>query len=110
MNILKQLANIFVGGSPMARTGDPGLYYYVRCDRCGEVIKVRINSMNDLSQNDEGNAWFARKTIVGRRCYNRIEAEFVYDSKRQLTSSEIKGGTLVTEEDYDEDQRKAAPA
>ena len=57
-----------------------------------------------------GDAWFARKTIVGRRCYNRIEAEFVYDSKRQLTHTEITGGKLVTEEDYDEDQRKAAPA
>jgi len=110
MNILKQIANIFVGGPALARRGDPGLYYYVRCDRCGEVIKVRINSMNDLSQSDEGDAWFARKTIVGQRCYNRIEAEFVYDSKRQLTSSEIKGGTLVTEDDYDEDQRKAAQA
>jgi hypothetical protein len=110
MNILKQIANIFGGGQPMTRTSDPGLYYYVRCDRCGEVIKVRINSMNDLSQNDEGDAWFARKTIVGRRCYNRIEAEFVYDSKRQLTHTEITGGKLVTEEDYDEDEGKAAQA
>jgi len=109
MNILKQIANIFGGGQPLTRS-DAGLYYYVRCERCGEVIKVRINSMNDLSQNDEGDAWFARKTIVGRRCYNRIEAEFVYDAKRQLTRSDIKGGMLVTEEEYERDQKRETQA
>ena len=109
MNFLKQLANLFAGGSALTAQGsDAGIYYYVRCDRCGEVIRVRINRMNDLSQSDDGKSWFAHKTIVGKRYYHPIEAEFVYDANRQLLRSEIKGGTLVTAEDYEAYEREAA--
>lgn len=107
MNFLKQLGKVFVGGPSSGAGGDPGLYYYVRCDRCGEVIKVRINSMNDLSHSDDDRSLFARKTIVGRHCYNRIEAEFTYNNNRQLTNSEIVGGKLVTARDYQDYQQRS---
>jgi len=110
MNFLKQLANMFSGSSSLAPGGDAGLYYYVRCDRCGEVIKVRINRMNDLSQSDDGKTLFARKTIVGQRCYNRIEAEFTYNANRQLVNTEIQGGKLATEEDFEADQENQQKA
>ena len=90
MNFLKQLANIFSGGSRIGG-GDPGLYYYVKCNRCGEVIRVRINPMNDLSQSDDGSNWYARKVIVGQKCYNRVEGTFTYNSSRRLINSELSG-------------------
>jgi hypothetical protein len=106
MNILKQLANLFTGGAkPLS--GDIGLYYYIRCDRCKEVIRVRINPMNDLSGTDDGKGYFVRKTIVGRRCYNRIEAEFMYSRDRKLIDSTISGGRLVEQAEYEVDQRAA---
>jgi hypothetical protein len=106
VNILRQLASLFVGGT--SASGDVGLYYYIRCSRCGEVIQVRINPMNDLSAADDGGGLFTRKTIVGRRCYNRIEAEFSYDSNRKLTNADISGGTLVDKVAYQADQEKHA--
>lgn len=106
MNILRQVANLFAGKSPVS--GDVGLYYFVKCNRCGEVIQVRINPMNDLSAADDGHGLFTRKTIVGRRCYNRIEAEFNYDSNRKLTNTEISGGTLVDKAAFQADQTAAA--
>jgi hypothetical protein len=106
VNILRQIANLFVGKS--AASGDIGLYYYVKCNRCGEVIQVRINPMNDLSAADDGGGLFTRKTIVGRRCYNRIEAEFSYDSNRKLTNADITGGTLADRAAYQADQAEHA--
>jgi hypothetical protein len=103
MQLLRQLGNIFTGKS--YSTDDVGYYYYVRCNRCGEVIRVRINPMNDLSAKDDGEGWFTRKMIVGSRCYNRIEAEFNYDSKRKLINSQISGGTLVDKEAYEAEQQ-----
>ncbi len=100
MNFLKQLANMFSGG-PRTGGGDPGLYYYVKCNRCGEVIRVRINPMNDLSQSDDGSNWYARKVIVGQRCYNRIEGTFTYNSGRRLINSELSGGEMVSKKEYD---------
>src|SRR5258707_11229120 len=107
MNFLKQLAGIF-GAKPAggSQGGDPGLYYYIRCNRCGEAIRVRINPMSDLSIADDGSR-FTHKTIVGKRCYNRIEGDFTYNNARKLINAEISGGEIVSEEEYDAQQATA---
>jgi|SRR5579859_1642208 len=99
MGLLRKLSNILMGG-PAGTGGDVGWYYYVRCKRCGEVIQVRINPMNDLSLSDDGKSRFVRKTIVGQRCYNRIDAEFRYDANRKLLDTEITGGEMVSEKEF----------
>ncbi len=106
MNIFRKFASLFAGG--LSAPQDVGLYYYVKCDRCGEVIRVRINPMNDLSQTDEGQGYFVRKVIVGTRCYNRIEAEFSYGLNRKLANTTISGGKLVDTEAYNTYQRNTA--
>ena len=108
MNLLRQLGKMLAGGSSMAASGDRGLYYYVRCNRCGEVVQVRIDPMNDLSGIDGAQGLFTRKVIVGRRCYNRMEAEFSYDSSRKLTDSKVTGGVFVDKDAFDDYQQKAA--
>lgn len=103
MNFLK---NLF--GS-VGQATDSGLYYYVRCNRCGEVIRVRINSMNDLSRSDDERTLFAKKVITGQnKCFNRIEAEFTYDLNHKLTGTEISGGTLATKADYEAQQKHSS--
>ena len=107
MNFLKQLAGMF-SPKPGVSGGDPGLYYYVKCLRCGEVIRFRINPMNDLSLTDGGD-YYVRKVIVGRRCYNRIEAQLTYsagsNANRKLINSEVSGGELVDKQAFEEDER-----
>jgi hypothetical protein len=100
MDFLRKL----FGGAGGARGGDSGLYHYVRCDRCGEVIRVRVNPMSELSHTENEHGFFVRKYITGKRCYNRIEALFTYDNGRRLKSNEISGGTLVDEAAYRADQ------
>ena len=38
-----------LGGGP-ARSADRGLYRYVRCNRCQDVVRVRINMANEVSE------------------------------------------------------------
>lgn len=103
MNFLKQLAEFFTA-KPSPMGSDVGLYYYVKCNRCGEIIKVRINPMNDLSRSDDDNKLFVRKVIVGRKCYSRIDAEFVYNNARKLINTDISGGEMADKRDYDAQQ------
>ncbi len=103
MNLLRKFMQSF-GGGGLGSGGDVGLYYYVRCDRCGEVIRVRINPLNDLSIDDTGKGLWAHKVIVGQRCYNRIEADFTYDMNRKLNSSQATGGTFVDKQAFQADQ------
>jgi hypothetical protein len=101
MNFLKQLAEFFTA-RPTPIGSDVGLYYYIKCNRCGEIIKVRINPMNDLSYSDSDNTMFVRKVIVGRKCYNRIDAEFTYNNQRKLLNAEASGGDIVDKKEYDQ--------
>src|SRR5258706_7516841 len=107
MNFLKQLGDFFIRKKSTDQAGDRGLYYYIRCSRCGEIIRLRINPMADLSIEDDGTR-FVRKVIVGKRCYNRIEGEFRYNSGRKLINSEISGGELVRKDDYENQQQETS--
>jgi hypothetical protein len=90
MNIFKNLGRMLAGGPKPG--SDVGLYYYVRCHFCKEVVRIRLNPMNDFShpENENGQEspnFFARKVIVGQKCYRRMEAEFT-------------GGVFVDEKDF----------
>jgi hypothetical protein len=100
MSFLKRLLGLGEGGEGRPRDAK-GLYYYVRCDRCGEVIQVRLDRNNDLSILDyQPMTFFARKVIIGTRCFNRMEAEFTYDRDRKLIEKKVSGGQFVEYEDY----------
>ncbi len=70
--------------------------FSVTCSRCGEVIEGRVNLANDLSADDEGEGYHARKVLMGSgRCFQRVEAEFHFDSERRLTDKRVEGGKFA---------------
>ncbi len=113
-NFLKNIARVF-SGNPNRPGADGGLYYYVKSHRCDEVIRIRINPMNDLSKRDnergeEGDDLFARKVVVGRKCFDRMEAEFIFDKDRRLKHKEVMGGVFVDTEAYAQYQESQGEA
>jgi hypothetical protein len=101
MGFLKKLGALF---SAPARD-DRSLWLYVKCDKCGEILKGRVDLYNDLSiqYQDSGrqSSYFCRKVFVGsNRCYQPIEVELSFDKKRQLLGEEIRGGKIASEEDF----------
>jgi hypothetical protein len=109
MNFLKRL---FSGGesSEGRQAGDPkGMYFYVRSNRCDEVIQVRLDRANDLSIQDyTPTTYYTRKLIVGTKCFDRMEAEFTFDANRRLIEKSVQGGTFVEYEDYQAYMEKEA--
>lgn len=72
----------------------------VECDRCSERIDVRLRKSSDIPSGSEGDPFefFVQKTIVGNRCFNRIELRLEMDARYRLIRYEAKGGRLITEE------------
>jgi NAD-dependent SIR2 family protein deacetylase len=67
MGFFKKLGNAFSSSSSKA---DRALYLYVKCDKCGEIIKVRVDLWNELSPEYDGNkddasTYQCRKVVVG---------------------------------------------
>jgi hypothetical protein len=101
MGFFDSLKSLFGGGG--ARQ-DEAFWIYVRCRRCGEVIKTRLDLLNNLALNDEG-GYTASKTLVGNRlCFERIEVTLTFDENRRLINREILRGDFITAEEYEAGQ------
>ena len=98
MSFLDSLKSMFAGGS---QQDEAAYWLYVRCHRCGEVIRSRVDLRNDLSPRDEG-GYMVSKTLVGsERCFERIEVTLIFDDRRQVVEREITRGEFATAEDFE---------
>lgn len=75
-----------------------GIYFYVRCDNCGTITRLRADKEYDLIREGDGFVW--HKTIVDNRCFRPMPAVVSLDSNYQVISEEISGGEFVTEQAY----------
>jgi hypothetical protein len=103
MSFFKKMASAL---SPKGAEEGEVLWVYVRCDKCGEVIKTRIDLSHDLTPNysDEGpiTDYFSRKVLIGSRgCFEPIEVKLTFDPQRRLISREITGGQFTSKEEYE---------
>ncbi|MGQ4808283.1 hypothetical protein NKDENANG_01664 [Candidatus Entotheonellaceae bacterium PAL068K] len=94
----------FFGRRPR-QTLDAALWIYVRCRRCGEVIRVRADRRYDLvsemlDPGEDGPAYTLHKDIVGERCFQRIAVDLALDHRQQVVGQQIAGGEFLTETDY----------
>lgn len=96
------LKKIFGGGEKKSSeyVDTRGIYFYVRCDNCGTIVKLRADKEYDLSRQGDGFVW--HKTIVDNRCFRSIPTVVVLDGSYNVVSVEISGGEYVTEEAYNE--------
>jgi hypothetical protein len=107
MSFFKKIASFL---SPPTSSDTNAYWVYVKCNRCGENIRARVNLANDLSTNYEDGEknFFCRKTLIGEgRCFERVEVELTFDKKRNLISREINGGQFISEDEFFQDQPTA---
>jgi hypothetical protein len=101
MSLFKKISEYF---STPSMVDEAGFWVYVRCNKCHEPIKSRVNLHHDLSvdyDGPKGQSYFSRKTIVGSSgCFQRIEIELTFNHKRKLANREISGGTFIEKEEY----------
>ncbi|HOG46496.1 MAG TPA: hypothetical protein PLJ35_19585 [Anaerolineae bacterium] len=76
------------------------MHYYVRCRRCGEVIKARADLRNELSieygEDERPSGYSYRKVLIGSgRCFQAIEVTMTFDPQRRVVSREVTGGEFV---------------
>ena len=75
-----------------------GVYFYVRCDHCGRITRVRADKEYDLTR--DGNDFTWHKTIVDSRCFRPMVTVVHLDGNFQVSSEEISGGVFVSEAEY----------
>jgi hypothetical protein len=104
MGFLDSVKSMFAGGE--GSDDRDAHWLYVRCRRCGEVIKTRLDLQHNLTPRDEG-GFIARKTMVGNQlCFERIDVTLIFDERRQVIEHQISGGDLITAAEFEAAQTK----
>jgi hypothetical protein len=103
MSFLKKIASAL---SPRGTDEGDVLWVYVRCDKCGETIRTRVDLRHDLTPNysEEGHVadYGLRKVLIGsQRCFEPIEVRLTFDAQRREISREIAGGQFISKEEYE---------
>lgn len=92
------LQKLFGGSSSFPKSDKRYYTFTVKCKRCGELIEGRVDLDNDLSVEYEegGDIFYARKVLMGEnRCFQRMEVELKFTSKRELIEQQVSGGEFV---------------
>ncbi len=101
--------NLFGGGGKKPAVDRDGMYIFVRPKMCEEVVRVRVNLMNELSATDEG-GYFVRKMVSATRCPFQAEVELTFDKSKNITQSIVTNGELLDGADYEAWLAKQADA
>ena len=92
--------------APSPRRGGSAMSMEVRCEKCGELIPVRIDKDLDLQAEYEDDApegarptaYVLRKEVVGAKCQNLIRFTIRFDEARSPVEYDIEGGEFVEPE------------
>jgi len=98
------IRKIFGGGSGAASSGGDdshALWLYVRCNKCGAPVAIRVDTRNDISVDYETGGRYLRKEIMDSTCFQLMYAEVHFGSGGDVTDKTIERGTFLTKEEYE---------
>jgi hypothetical protein len=104
MSFLRRL----FGGSAPAAEGNIA-HLYIKCNRCGSIVHVRVNLANDLAADYGDTAaegYSLNKEVMDDRCFRLMRAELQFDARRKEISRQVEGGTFVSEEEWEAAQAR----
>jgi len=100
------LRNLFGGKKSEEYVDTRGIYFYVRCNNCGTIVRLRADKQYDLENTGGGYVW--HKTIVDNKCFRQIPAVVTLNGSYAVENTDIQGGQFVTQADYDRQQKESA--
>ena len=85
----------------------------MRCAKCGEKIRVRVDRANDLAQEyedggDSPTGYTATKGVVGKKCFRVMSMTVKFDKSGREVSRSVDGADFITAEEYAAEEEPAA--
>ncbi len=99
---------------PASQETDNALWLNVKCGRCGEAIRVRVDRRYDVASNlldpgEGGAAYTVHKDVVGDRCFQRIRVTLGFDRRMNIVERQVQGGQFQTEAEFEAAGRPPPP-
>jgi hypothetical protein len=100
MAFFKNLLNTIFGSASGEIKDREGLYFYVRCNKCGTPVRVRVNKYRDFQRDYDTGNLLLRKEVMDGGCFSLMYATIELDSSYKVIRQEIEGGEFITWDEY----------
>jgi phage terminase large subunit GpA-like protein len=105
MGFFKKLSSMFSSAGPQ---DDSFYWFYVRCNRCGEKLRARVDFRNQVTpeygNNDKATGFYCRKVLMGEGpCFQQIEVKLKFNARHKLVDSQISGGEMISKEEFEQE-------
>ncbi len=104
--VFDKIRGIFSGdakkGSPRRQRDREGLYFHVKCGKCGTPVRVRGDKRHDLQRDYDRGGYTLNKDVLDSQCYNLFHFTVRLDENYNVVEREIEGGEFITAEEYKE--------
>lgn len=100
MGFLKKIKAAIFGAADGEIKDKEGIYFYVKCSKCGSPVRVRVNKLHDLHRNEDYGGFVLRKEIMDGSCFRLMYATVRFDHNRKIIEQEIEGGEFIDWETY----------
>jgi len=61
---------------------------------------VRVDRRSDLNPEDGPGTYIVRKDVMDSKCFQIMKAEIWLDSSYNVVETDVRGGTLISEEEF----------
>ena len=93
---------IFRRQDPRFRDDGQALHARVRTSRNGEVIRVRLSKVSEMSA--VGGGYFVRKMLVGSKSLDQATLEVTMTRNHKVTLAVVEGGELLPVRSWPSDE------
>lgn len=100
MSFLKKIFGGSSGGTG-SESDAHALWLYVRCNKCGAPVAIRVDMRNDISTDYETGRRYLRKEIMDSTCFQLIYATVNFDGAGKIMDKSVERGTFLTREEYE---------
>jgi hypothetical protein len=85
-------------GAAARDAGGEALWLEVRCGKCGEIIRTRVDTRSELRQDveDGQEVRVLDKDLLGVRCFALLHVHAVLAADLSVVSQRVSGGELVS--------------
>ncbi|MGC9522187.1 MAG: hypothetical protein ACP5HG_09970 [Anaerolineae bacterium] len=100
MGFLKKIVDALFGSAEGEMRDKEGIYLYIKCDRCGAPVQVRVDKRHDLQRDYDSGGYVLRKEIMDGTCFSLMQATVRFDPGYRVVEREIEGGEFITYEEF----------
>ena len=91
-------------GQTGIETTRDAVWVYLKCDKCGEKLSLRLRKSSEIQRDEAGGngyQMFVNKTVVGSKCFNRMQLRLEFDSVYRVVNKQLENGTFITKDEYE---------